>query len=62
MRTLETERLVIRPFVTGDAAEFKCLLDESFASDGYGSDDAARLLLDYNVIADRAHDALHQPP
>ena len=33
MRTLETERLVIRPFVTGDAAEFKRLLDEAFGSD-----------------------------
>ena len=62
MRTLETERLVIRPFVTGDAAEFKRLLDEAFGSDGYGSDDAVRLLLDYNVVADRAHEVLHQPP
>ena len=52
MRTLETERLVIRPFVAGDAALFKRLLDEAFGSDGYGSEDATRLLLDYNVIAD----------
>jgi len=62
MRTLETERLVIRPFAVGDAAEFRRLLDEAFGSDGYGSEDATRLLLDYNVIADKAHDALHQPP
>ena len=62
MRTLETERLAIRPFVAGDAAEFRRLLDEAFGSDGYGSEDATRLLLDYNVIADKAHDALHQPP
>jgi hypothetical protein len=30
MRTLETERLVIRPFVAEGAAEFKRLLDEAF--------------------------------
>ena len=60
MRTLETERLLIRPFVLGDAAEFKRLLDEAFGADG--SHDETRLLLDYNVIADRAHEALHQPP
>ncbi|HYV23523.1 MAG TPA: GNAT family N-acetyltransferase [Candidatus Bathyarchaeia archaeon] len=62
MRTLETERLLIRPFVYADATEFKRLLDEAFGGDGYGSQDAVRLLLDYNVIADKAHDALHQPP
>jgi ribosomal-protein-alanine N-acetyltransferase len=62
MRTLETERLVIRPFVAGDAALFKRLLDEAFGADGYGSEDATRLLFDYNVIANKAHDALHQPP
>jgi len=60
MRTLETERLLIRPFVLGDAAELKRLLDEAFGADG--SHDETRLLLDYNVIADRAHEALHQPP
>jgi RimJ/RimL family protein N-acetyltransferase len=62
MRTLETDRLVIRPFVTGDAAEFRRLLDEAFGSNAYGSEGATRLLLDYNVVADKAHDALHQPP
>src|SRR5438105_3178092 len=62
MRTLETERLLIRPFVPDDATEFKRLLDGAFGTGGYGSHDATRLLLDYNVIADRAHDALHQPP
>ena len=60
MRTLETERLLIRPFVLGDAAEFKRLLDEAFGANG--SHDETRLLLDYNVIADRAHEALHQLP
>jgi RimJ/RimL family protein N-acetyltransferase len=62
MRPLETDRLVIRPFVHADAAEFRRLLDEAFGNNGYGSEDATRLLLDYNVIADKAHDALHQPP
>src|SRR5256886_3773129 len=42
MRTLETERLLIRPFVPGDAAEFKRLLDGAFGTDGYGSHDATR--------------------
>ncbi len=61
MRPLETERLVIRSFLKSDAEEFS-LLDEAFGAKSYGSEDATRLLLDYNVIADRAHDALHQPP
>ena len=62
MRPLETERLVIRSFLKSDAEEFRRLLDEAFGAKSYGSEDATRLLLDYNVIADRAHDALHQPP
>jgi RimJ/RimL family protein N-acetyltransferase len=62
MRTLETDRLVIRPFVLDDAAEFKRLLDEAFGHQSYGAEDTTRLLLEYNVIADRAHDLLHQTP
>jgi len=62
MRTLETDRLVIRPFVEGDVAEFRRLLDEAFGNEVDGSEDATRLLLDYNVIADKVHEALHQPP
>lgn len=62
MRTLETERLRIRPFVFDDAAEYKRLLSEAFGSDSYGDEGATRLLLDYHVIADKAHDALHQTP
>ena len=62
MRTLETARLVIRPFARNDEAEFRRLLDEAFGSGGYGSETETRLLLEYNVIADRAHEILHQPP
>jgi RimJ/RimL family protein N-acetyltransferase len=62
MRTLETDRLVIRPFVLDDAAEFKRLLDDAFGHQSYGAEDRTRLLLEYNVIADSAHDLLHQTP
>jgi RimJ/RimL family protein N-acetyltransferase len=62
MRTLETERLVIRPFVLNDAVEFRRLLHEAFGDDSYRGEDATRLLLEYHVIADKAHDALHQTP
>ena len=62
MRTLETGRLRIRPFVLGDAGEFKRLLAEAFGHENHGAEDTTRLLLEYNVIADRAHDLLHQTP
>lgn len=62
MKALETERLVIRPFVMGDAASFRSLLDEAFGYESYGTEDTTRVLLEYNVIADQAHEALHQTP
>jgi len=62
VKVLETDRLVIRPFVLDDAAMFKRLLDEAFGHDSYGADDTTRILLEYNVIADKAHEALHQTP
>jgi RimJ/RimL family protein N-acetyltransferase len=62
MRALETDRLVIRPFALDDAAVFRRLLDEAFGQDSYGTEDTKRVLLEYNVIADKAHDALHQTP
>ena len=62
MRTLETERLLIRPFVLDDAADYKRLLDEAFGHQSYGAEDTTRLLLEYHVIADKAHDLLHQTP
>jgi ribosomal-protein-alanine N-acetyltransferase len=62
VRALETERLLIRAFVNDDAAEFRRLLDEAFGRQSYGSEDTTRLLLEYNVIADKAHDVLHQTP
>lgn len=62
MRALETDRLLIRAFVHDDAAEFGRLLDEAFGRQSHGSEDTTRLLLEYNVIADKAHVALHQTP
>ncbi len=62
MRPLETDRLLIRPFALDDAAAFRRLLDEAFGQDSYGTEDTTRVLLEYNVIADRAHDVLHQTP
>src|SRR5439155_11894369 len=62
MRALETERLVIRPFAMEDAATFRRLLEEAFGHDIYGAEDTKRLLFEYNVIADKAHEALHQTP
>jgi len=62
MRALETERLLIRAFVHDDAAVFGRLLDEAFGRQSNGYEETTRLLLEYNVIADKAHDALHQTP
>jgi len=62
MRTLETDRLRIRPFVLDDAAEYRRLLDEAFGRASDRAEDTTRLLLEYHVIADKAHDALHQTP
>jgi hypothetical protein len=45
-----------------DAATFARLLDEAFGYDSYGTQDTTRLLLEYSVIADKAHEALHQTP
>jgi ribosomal-protein-alanine N-acetyltransferase len=62
MRTLETDRLLIRPFVRDDAMDYKRLLDEAFGPGSYGAEDHTRLLLEYNVVADKAHEVLHQTP
>lgn len=62
MRILKTDRLLIRPLALGDASDFKHLLDAAFGPEAYGSDEATRQLLHYNVLANAAHDALHQPP
>ena len=45
-----------------DAPAFRRLLDEAFGYESYGMEDTTRVLLEYNVIADKAHDALHQMP
>ena len=62
MRILETERLLIRAFVMDDAPTYQRLLNEAFGPESYGPEDTMRLVLEYNVIADKAHEALHQTP
>jgi len=62
MKALETDRLLIRPFALDDAATFRRLLNTAFGQGSYGDEDATRILLEYNVVADTAHDALHQTP
>jgi ribosomal-protein-alanine N-acetyltransferase len=62
VRSLETDRLVIRPFVLDDAVEYRRLLEEAFGRESYGAEDKTQLLLEYHVIADKAHEALHQTP
>jgi [ribosomal protein S5]-alanine N-acetyltransferase len=62
VRTLTTDRLVIRALAMDDAVQFKHLLDAAFGKNPNRSDEVSRQLLQYNVLADGAHDALHQPP
>lgn len=62
VRTLRTDRLFIRPFAMEDSADFRTLIDAAFSQHRYGSDEVTLRLLHYNVLADGAHDALHQLP
>src|SRR5438477_11223988 len=62
VKTLKTDRLVIRPFVLDDAREYRRLLDEAFGHESYEAEDTTRLMLEDQVIAANAHDALHHPP
>jgi RimJ/RimL family protein N-acetyltransferase len=62
MRTLETERLLIRAFVLEDGDAYSRLLDAAFGADSYGSSDAKRVIFEYQVAADAGLPLLHQPP
>jgi [ribosomal protein S5]-alanine N-acetyltransferase len=62
MRTLETDRLIIRAFVVEDADTVSRLLDAAFGAGSYGSQDEKRVMFEYAVAADAGHALLHQPP
>ncbi len=62
MRTLETDRLIIRAFTLEDGDAYSRLLDAAFGADSYGSPDAKRVMFEYQVAADAGHALLHQPP
>jgi RimJ/RimL family protein N-acetyltransferase len=62
MRTLETDRLIIRAFVLNDADTVSRLLDAAFGAGSYGSAAEKRVMFDYAVAADAGLALLHQPP
>ena len=62
MRTLETDRLIIRAFVLEDGDTVSRLLDAAFGAGSYGSPDEKRATFEYAVAADAGHALLHQPP
>jgi RimJ/RimL family protein N-acetyltransferase len=62
MRTLETDRLVIRAFMPAEGETYSRLLDAAFGSGAHGSADAKRIMFEYQVAADAGLDLLHQPP
>jgi ribosomal-protein-alanine N-acetyltransferase len=62
MRTLETDRLIIRAFALEDGETYSRLLDAAFGADSYGSADAKRVMFEYQVAADAGLALLHQPP
>ncbi len=62
MKTLTTDRLLIRALAMEDAVPFRHMLDAAFGQNPDRSDEVSRQLLQYNVLADGAHGALGQPP
>ena len=62
MRTLETDRLIIRAFVREDGDTVSRLLDEAFGVGAHGSPAEMRVKFEYAVAADAGHELLHQPP
>ena len=62
MRTLDTDRLIIRAFTLEDGDTYARLLDAAFGPDSYGSPEAKRVMFEYQVAADAGHALLHQPP
>ena len=55
MRTLETERLIIRAFVLEDADTVSRLMDAAFGAGAHGSADEKRVMFEYAVAADAGH-------
>lgn len=62
MRTLETDRLIIRAFELADGKTYSRLLDAAFGAGAYGSPDEMRVVFEYQVAADAGLALLHQPP
>lgn len=63
MRTLETERLIIRAFVEDDLADYTRLISAAFGvGDGPGPGAALPEQVRYNALADKVHEAIRQPP
>ena len=62
MRTLETDRLIIRAFKLQDGDTYVRLLDAAFGADSYGSPEAKRVMFEYQVAANGGLALLHQPP
>src|SRR5438046_454923 len=62
MRTLETDRLIIRAFKLQDGDTYARLLDAAFGADSYGSPEAKRVMFEYQVAANGGLALLHQPP
>jgi RimJ/RimL family protein N-acetyltransferase len=62
MRTLETDRLIIRAFVLEDGDIYPRLIDAAFGVGSSGSPDEQRVLVEYQVAADAGLALLHQPP
>jgi len=62
MRTLETDRLMIRAFALSEFETYSRLLDAAFGAGGPGSNEKRRLVFAYQVAADPGLALLHQPP
>ena len=62
MRTLETDRLIIRAFALAEEDTYSRLLDAAFGPGAYGSNDEKRVMFRYQVAADAGLALLHQPP
>lgn len=62
MKTLETDRLIIRAFTLEDGDTYSRLLGAAFGADSYGPPHAKRVMFEYQVAADAGLALLHQPP
>jgi RimJ/RimL family protein N-acetyltransferase len=62
MRTLETDRLIIRAFTHQDGDTYPRLLDAAFGTDSDSAAEERRIIFEYQVAADPGLALLHQPP